>query len=432
MSSIAVGLVGMGTVGGGVVKILANKLAYIQNELKIPLRLKRIADLNTDLFAGISVPDVICSENADDVLNDEEIAIVIELVGGTGFAKNLVLKALDKGKHVITANKALVAEYGPELFSAAVKNNVSIFYEAAVGGGMPSIKTIRESMVGNTVLSISCIINGTCNYILTKMTEDGLSFDSVLKDAQEKGFAEADPTLDIGGGDTGHKVAIMASLISGGYVPYENISIEGITEISQDDILYAEELGYVIKLLGVIKQEPGEALDVRVHPAMLKQGHILSSVSNEFNAVLLNGDSVGDILLYGKGAGELPTASAVVSDIIDCARDCLAGISERIPAAFYTEENKRVLKDTDAITGRYYLRFSVVDKPGVLAAICTSFGEHDISVASVMQREGVDSEFVPLIFITHTVVEKNLRNAIAELEKKDFIKDKTQVIRIEE
>jgi homoserine dehydrogenase len=432
MDAINIGLVGMGTVGGGVVKILQSKLQTFRTVLGLPLCLKRVADKNSARFAELGLTPEQCTTSAQDILDDASIHIVIELVGGTGFARTLVLDALRRGKHVITANKALIAEHGPELFEAAQANKVSIFFEASVGGGMPSIKTIRESMVGNSVRSIKSIINGTCNYILSQMSANGQEFDDALKAAQAKGYAEADPTLDIGGGDTGHKVAIMASLAYGGYVPYEDIAIEGITTITRDDIAFARELGYVIKLLGIIKRDAHGGIEVRVHPAMLKKSHILASVSNEFNAVLIDGDAVGDILLYGKGAGEMPTASAVISDIVDCARDIKAGSTQRIPGSFYTLDHKLPLKPITGIRSRYYLRFSVVDQPGVLAKIVSALGRCAISIASVMQQEGSDPTHVPVLLLTHQAVESNVRAAIAEIEKLDIIKAPTQIIRIEE
>jgi homoserine dehydrogenase len=434
MKEIAIGLVGAGTVGGGVVKMLSARCDFIRNELGLPVRLARIADKMTGRFADLPVGDAVCCADAQEVLDDENIRIVIELVGGLTYAKNLVLEALRRGKHVITANKALIAEHGPELFEMAHRNGVSIYFEASVGGGMPVIKSIREGLIGNRIVSVKTIINGTCNYILTRMTEEGLQFDTVLKQAQKKGYAEADPALDIGGGDSGHKVSIMASLISGGYVPYNAISIEGITSISKEDIKFARELGYTIKLLGIIKKEEGDdAVDVRVHPAMLHANHILASVNDVYNAVLIEGDAVGQILLYGRGAGEMPTASAVVSDIIDVARN-IAGCSPvRIPMEWYRTERTIKVKPVETIVTRYYLRFTVLDKPGVLASIASIMSSEGISIASVMQKEmQAETRTVPVIFLTHNASERCIRAALALIERMEYIKGKTQVIRIEE
>ncbi|NLP02020.1 MAG: homoserine dehydrogenase [Fibrobacter sp.] len=432
MKEILIGLVGAGTVGGGVVKVLSKRADFFRKELGLSVRLARIADKDVSRFEGLPVGDAICTASADDILNDESIQVVIELVGGKGFAFDLVMESLRRKKHVITANKALIAERGPEIFECAENNGVSVYFEASVGGGMPVIKAIREGLAGNNLLSVKTIINGTCNYILTKMTAEGLPFSDVLKDAQARGYAEADPTLDISGGDSGHKVAILASLISNGYVPFDKVYREGITSISAEDIRFAGELGYTIKLLGIIKRgSSDDRLDVRVHPAMLHADHILASVSNVYNAVLLEGDSVGQILLYGKGAGELPTASAVVSDIVDVARNIAGSSPVRIPMNHYSSKREVSVKPIDEIKTRYYLRFTVIDKPGVLASITSELGKHGISIASVMQKEGYEDRSVPVIILTHFASEKGIRDSVAGIEKLDIIKDKTQVIRIE-
>jgi homoserine dehydrogenase len=433
MRTINIGLIGAGTVGGGVVKLLARKAGSFDERLGLPLRLARVVDQAKARFAELPVGDAVCSANADDVLRDEAIDIVVELIGGTAMAKQVILEALRRGKHVITANKALIAEHGPALFQAAHEAGASLYFEASVGGGMPAIKTIREALVGNDVVSITTIINGTCNYILTQMAAHGWDFEQALAEAQRRGYAEADPALDVEGRDAGHKVAIMASLVHGGYVPYDKLHIEGITRITQADIAVAREMGYCIKLLGIIRREHQDhEVDVRVHPAMLHQEHILASVSGVFNAVLLEGDAVGPILLYGRGAGELPTASAVVSDIVDVARNLQSETPLRIPMDYYAHDNTLGLKALDTLRSRYYLRFSVEDEPGVLAAIATAFGRHRISIASVMQKEINSPEAVPVIFLTHEAMEKAVRDAVAEVERLPFVRRPTQVIRIED
>ena len=428
---INIGLVGAGTVGGGVVKVLHNRSSYFRDELGFDIKLTRIVDKARERFAQLPVGDAVCSSDINDILNDDSIQVVIELVGGTGFARTLVLDALKKGKHVVTANKALIAKHGPEIFEAAAAAGVSVYFEASVGGGIPVIKSIRESLAGNDIYSVRTIINGTCNYILTRMTAEGLPFADVLKQAQEKGYAEADPALDIEGGDTGHKVAILASLVSGGYVEYESFPVEGITKISKDDIEFARELGYTIKLLGVIKKS-GTGLDVRVHPAMLHADHILASVNNVFNAVLLEGDAVGQILLYGRGAGELPTASAVVSDIIDVVQNIKTGAPVRIPMDYYRTGRRKGIIPADQINSRYYLRFTVSDTPGVLASIANHLGEQGISIASVMQKEGTGEGGVPVIFITHCASESGVTKALSLIEKEGYVRALTQLIRIED
>ena len=432
MRAINIGIVGAGTVGGGVIKILSRKLPVFRQRLGLPLRLARVADKVAERWQALPVGEAVCSTGADELLADDEIDIVVELIGGTTVAKDLILRALERGKHVITANKALIAETGPVLFDAAKRAGVAFYFEASVGGGMPAIKTIREALVGNDVISIKTIINGTCNYVLTQMAAHGWGFQQALAEAQRLGYAEVDPTLDVSGHDAGHKVAIMASLVHGGYVPFERMDMEGITTITAADIAVAQELGYCIRLLGIIRKDgENEDVDVRVHPAFLHREHILASVSGVFNAVLLEGDAVGPILLYGRGAGELPTASAVVSDIVDVARNVLSGTPVRISMDYYAHDNALRLKPVEAIRSRYYLRFSVTDEPGVLAAIATAFGRHGISIASVMQKEE-HPDYVPIIFLTHTAVEKGLRQAVADVEKQDFVRGKTQVIRIED
>jgi homoserine dehydrogenase len=432
MREILIGLIGAGTVGGGVVKILHSRAAAL-GAAGVPVRLARIADKATERFAALPVGGALCTGDAGDILGDRSIDIVVELVGGTTFAKKVVLEALSAGKHVVTANKALVAECGPELFACASDNGVSLYFEAAVGGGMPVIKTIREGLIGNEVLSVKTIINGTCNYILSKMSAEGLPFETVLAEAQKNGYAEADPTLDVGGGDAGHKVAIMASLIGGGYVPYDALTIEGITRIGAEDIVFARELGYVIKLLGVINRSAaGGPVDVRVHPAMLPARHILASVSDVFNAVLFDGDAVGRILLYGRGAGEMPTGSAVVSDIADVARNILSGTNNRIPMEYYGASRRVAVQPIAEVVSRYYLRFTVTDKPGVLALIASLLGEEGISIASVIQKEGYADDSVPVIILTHRAKEQGIRRALAKIEATDLVRKDTRLIRIEE
>jgi homoserine dehydrogenase len=430
---IGLGLAGAGTVGGGVVKAFREKEQFFRKDLGLPVKLARIVDADASRFAALPTGDAVCSGDLTDILGDQGIGIVIELIGGTTTAKDFILSALARGKHVVTANKALLALHGPEIFEAAERNEVSVYFEASVGGGMPVIKTIREALVGNDASSVKTIINGTCNYILTRMAATGLPFAEALREAQAKGYAEANPALDIGGGDSGHKVAIIASLLHSGYLPFSAVSVEGISGLTPEDIEYADELGYVIKLLGIVERKgPDAPIEARVHPAMLRREHILASVSDAFNAVLLHGNNVGDILLYGKGAGELPTASAVMSDIADVARNILGGTPRRLSMGYYREARRLPVKPLAEHVSRYYLRFSVVDRPGVLAAIATVFGKHSISISSVMQREAVEGQSVPVIFLTHEAVEAGLRAALAEIAVMDFNLAATQVIRIED
>jgi homoserine dehydrogenase len=430
---IGIGLAGAGVVGGGVVKLLGEQDAYFRGKLGLPLALVRVAEKDERRLASLPTGGAALSGSADDVLGDGSVDIAVELIGGTGYAREFVLAALRAGKHVVTANKALLAKHGPEIFREAERNDVSVYFEASVGGGMPVIKTIREAMVGNDISSARAIINGTCNYILTRMSREGRPFADVLRDAQALGYAEADPELDVGGGDSGHKVAIMASLLYDGYVPFPSVSVEGIRDVAPEDIAFARELGYVVKLLGVIRRErPDSPIEARVHPALLREGHILASVADVFNAVLLRGSATGDILLYGKGAGEMPTASAVVSDIVDVARNIAGGTPRRLAMDWYDESRTLPIAGMDELVSRYYLRFSVLDVPGVLAAIASVFARHSISIASVVQRDAVEGESVPLIFVTHDASEAGLKAALAEIEAMDFIRSPTRLIRIEE
>jgi homoserine dehydrogenase len=433
MNALSIGLAGAGTVGGGVVKVLRDKVEFFRGKLGLPIRLKRVVDKRAERFSELGIgADVLTTDDAADILNDDEIRIVVELIGGTTYARQFVLDALRRGKHVVTANKALLAEHGPEIFQTATDHDVSVYFEASVGGGMPVIKTLREGMIANDIRSLRTIINGTCNYILTQMSAKGLAFDVALAAAQNKGFAEADPTLDIGGFDAGHKVAILASLAYGGYLAYSDIPIQGIESITQEDIQFSRELGYTIKLLGIIKSSDGKLLDVRVHPAMVHADYILASVSDSYNAVLLDGDSVGQILLYGKGAGELPTASAVTADLVDCVRDILAPTPRRISMDFYSTSKRLSVLPLDSVRTRYYFRFSVLDRPGVLGAITTTFGNHGISIAAMTQKEDAAADYVPVIMVSHMAEERSVRAALAEIDAAEFVRAKTQMIRIEE
>jgi homoserine dehydrogenase len=431
--SIKIGIAGAGTVGGGVIKMLAKEIGFFRNKLQLPLELKKIATLEPQRLKDFPVGKAEIVNDGLEIATDPEIDIVIELIGGTKIAKQVVLTAIENGKHVITANKKLIAEHGPEIFEAADKKNVSVYFEAAVGGGMPTIKTARESLIGNNTMSFYGIINGTCNYILTKMTEEGSDFFETLKTAQKLGYAEADPTLDIDGGDTGHKVAIMASLLFDGFVDYGKMQIEGIRNITPDDIKFAKELGYKIKLLGIAKKNVHDkSIEIRVHPVMLPDNHILANIRDVFNAVLFTGDAVGDIMLYGKGAGELPTASAVISDIVDVTRNIMSGDTKRIPMRTYSHENEITLKTAKDITSRFYLRFSVKDKPGVIGVIATTLGNHNVSIASIDQSERHDNDFVPIIFTTDEANEQDVLDAVKEIENNKFIKAATRYIRIED
>jgi len=430
-SSIKIGLAGAGTVGGGFIKILDKEIEFFKSKLQLPLELTKIATLEPERLKDFPIGNAKIISNGLEIAKDPEIDIVIELIGGTTVAKEIVMTAIENGKHIITANKKLIAEHGPEIFEAADKRNVSVYFEAAVGGGMPTIKTARESLIGNDAVAFYGIINGTCNYILTKMTEEGSGFDETLKKAQELGYAEADPTLDVDGGDTGHKTAIMASLLFDGFVDYRKVQVKGIRDITSEDINFAKDLGYKIKLLGIAKKNIDEdSVEVRVNPVMLPENHILANVRDVFNAALFTGDAVGDIMLYGRGAGELPTASAVISDLVDVARNIISGDTKRIPMRTYSHENEMAMKTPAETIDRFYLRFTATDGPGVIGVIATTLGKYNVSIASIDQSERHDDNSVPIIFTTDDANEQNVLDAVKEIEKNQFITATTKFIRI--
>lgn len=435
MKKVNFGVIGFGTVGSGVVKLYLDNINEIKKRLDFDLNLKVIAEKTKKSKEGVKVPKSIkITNDAMDIINDPEIDIVVELVGGKTFAKDFIISAIKKGKHIVTANKALLAEYGDEIFDLCEENKVEIGYEASVAGVIPIIRSIKESLAGDNIESIYGIINGTCNYILTKMSEEGKEFNEVLKEAQQKGYAEADPTLDIDGFDAGHKIAILTSLAFGKKVSFKDIYIEGIRNITNLDIKFASHFGYTLKLLGISKKR-GENVEVRLHPTLIPKNHPLASVRMEYNAVFVKGYASGSILLYGKGAGMMPTASAVMGDIISIARNISKGGSLIVPNRGYIPkfiEPARIV-DINDVEIKYFIRLMVVDKPGILAAISGILGKKKISIASVMQ-EGRNEEggAVPLVIITHETQEKKLRDALLEIEKLNITFDKPIFIRIED
>jgi len=433
MEDFQVGLIGFGTIGAGVTRLLHDNEYVIKKRLGHRIRLKKIADIDITTPRGVDVPDGVLTTDANDILNDPGIRVVIELVGGYEPAKSFVLSAIGNGKHVVTANKALLATYGTEIFNAANEKNVDIGFEASVGGTIPVIKTLKEALAANNITSFLGIMNGTCNYILSTMTEKGGDFADVLKKAKELGFAEADATFDIDGIDTAHKLAITLSLAYGKNVELDAIYREGISSITQNDIEFARELGYRVKLLA-IAIERGDVIEARIHPTMIPHDHLLSSVNSNFNAFHFNGDASGSVFLYGQGAGMMPTASAVVSDIIDIGRNCRSGSSGRVPLRSFQEENIDDVKllPMDDIVTNYYLRFSAVDRPGVLSKISGILGAHHISIASVIQKGRKKEGAVPVVMTTHEAREKNMRQALEEIDKLDIVLDRTVLIRIED
>lgn len=433
MKEIKIGLLGFGTIGTGVVKLLAQNSHLLEDKLGARLTLKKVADLDTTSDRGIALSPGVLTDNAHALLEDPEIAIVIELIGGYEPARSFVLKAIENGKHVVTANKALLAVHGEEIFAAAARKGVEVLYEAAVGGGIPVLSAIKGNMAGNNFTTVLGILNGTCNYILTKMTQEGAEFAQVLKRAQELGYAEADPTFDIEGIDTAHKLCILLSLCFGTRIDFKDIYTEGISSISALDINFAGDFGYRIKLLAIGKRD-GDRIEARVHPTMIPVDYPLADVHGAFNAIRLTGDFVGPVMLYGRGAGMNPTASAVAGDVIDISRNILAGIGRRTAPLGYLDERVKELaiKPIGEIVSKYYIRFSVVDEPGVLARIAGALGRNSISIESMNQTARSAQESVPIVIITHEAREMDVRNALKEIDSFDIIKEKSNVIRIED
>jgi len=431
MKTINIGLVGFGTVGTGVVKLLKGQAPLLQRRLAARLRLKRIADLDLTRPRDVEVDPKILTTDAREIIEDPAIDIVIELIGGTTAAREVSLAALRSGKHLVTANKALLATHGLELFRAAAEKRVDLGFEASVCGGIPIIRAVREGLVANRIHCIEGIVNGTCNYILTKMTELGAPFAEVLKEAQDQGYAEANPSLDIDGIDAAHKLQILASIAYGGSVDFNAIHVEGIRGIDPDDIQYAKELGYRVKLLAIAKETDGE-IEVRVHPTLIPEDHLLASVGGVFNAVYIVGDATGSLMFYGRGAGQLPTASAVVSDVVEIAQNILYQRPSRpshIPAI--AGEGLKI-RPMDEVRTRYYLRVMAVDKPGVLSKVSGILGSHDISIASVIQKGRHARASVPVVMMTHEAVEGAMRRALAEIDALDVASGRTVCLRVEE
>ncbi len=429
MRRIRIGIIGFGTVGTGVVKNIMSNGELIARRAGIRLEIARIADIDLKRVRDVAVDAAVLTNDARQVLYDDSIDVVLELIGGISPAREYVLTALRRGKHVVTANKALISRCGPETFETAREHGVELLYEASVAGCIPVIKSLRESLAANNILSIDGIVNGTCNYILTRMQHDQLNFSTALGEAQGRGYAEADPSFDVNGTDSAQKLAILASLASNSWVDVDRIYVEGIAHITQKDIAYASELGYVLKLLAIAKFGD-DWVQARVHPALVPGDHPLADVWGVHNAVYIIGDYAGEMMLYGAGAGEKPTASAVVSDIIDIARNIKSAAKKRISSLPEIATVKRLVP-MDQIEARYYLRFTVIDKPGVLARITTILGENDISISAVTQKERHPKNAVPVVVMTHLAREESVQRALKEIDSLDVVKDKTVMIRIE-
>ena len=425
MKEIKIGILGFGTVGAGVVEAILKNGELMAQRTGIFPTIGKIADLDIKTDRGVKVDKALLTTDALSVIDDPEIDVIVELIGGVKFAKDFVLRALKNGKPVVTANKALLAEAGRELFEASAKSGAGLYFEASVGGGIPVLRALRDGLVGNQIKSMYGILNGTCNYILTRMEREGLDFDVVLADAQKLGYAETPPDLDIDGIDTAHKAVVLASLAYGAPVSMDAFTIEGIRGLSHREIEYAGELGYRIKLLAVIRQVNGE-VEMRVEPSFVPKKHLLAAVNDAYNAVFIEGDVVGSTLYYGRGAGRLPTASAVIGDIMEAAEG-KGGCSE-----WMLKHKMLPVCNAKDISIRCYLRLSLKDQPDVIAQVAHVLGKNKISIASIMQKEQNAGEQVPVVFLTHKALEKNFVAAMEEIERLDVVDGKPVRMAIED
>jgi len=431
MQQVNLGMIGGGTVGSGVFHALQQNGKLLSSRIGINVVVRKVAVKSLAEPRAYPITRSLMTTDWREVVNDPDIHIVAELVGGTTLAKEIILSALKLGKPVITANKALLSKHGEELFAASKKYGANLYYEASVCGGIPIIKSLREGFVGNRIQAMYGIVNGTCNYILTRMKLEGADFSEVLADAQKLGYAETPPDLDIDGFDSQHKIGILASLAHGFWVRPEEVYVEGIRPISALDIKFAGELGYTIKLLGTVKKMEGACrVQVSVYPTLIPNAHVLASVNQVFNAVFVRGDVVGDTLFYGRGAGKDATASAVLSDLADAALDLKFGTPSRVPP-FVSHECKGAVAGIEEVVSQYFVRLNVVDKPGVLARIAAIFGQSGIGISSVIQPEGHEGASVPLIFMLHYATNGAVNKALKKIGKLPVIKSKPVMIRVE-
>jgi len=420
-----VGIAGLGVVGGGVAAMLKKNGERILRRTGVEIVLARAAEKDPARASASGLDGDILVDDAAALLSDDSIQTVVELVGGTGYAREFIMEAIKAGKNVVTANKALLAAHGPEIMRAAARRGVTLGFEAAVGGGIPVIRALREAYAGDNVKRIMGILNGTCNYILTRMSREGVAFETALKDAQDRGYAEADPSLDISGADSAHKLVILARLAFGEDFALESVTTEGIAGLETADIRYAAELGYRVKLLAVAAKA-GQNVELRVHPCLVGNRHPLAPVEGVFNSVFIDGEFVGETMLYGQGAGREPTASAVVGDVIDAA-------TGRARTLEYPQAEGRVgVKPMEETVAKYYLRFQALDRPGVLAQIAGVLGGHDISIAQVVQKGRRQFQAVPIVLMTHEAREGSVQAALAEISRLEVISGTGALLRHEE
>jgi homoserine dehydrogenase len=431
-TEIGVGMIGFGTVGTGVARILLENASLIRRRLGVPLTLVGIADLDVTRDRGITLPPGLLTADAKRLLDDPRVDVIVELIGGYDAAKRVLLDAMARGKQVVTANKALLAVHGEEIFEAASRYGVDLGFEASVGGGIPIVRALTEGLAADHIRSIYGIINGTSNYILSRMTSEGQRFEAVLEEAKRAGYAEADPTFDVAGTDSAHKLTIMVSLAYGTPVNFKEVYTEGITRLTPLDIAYANEFGFTIKLLAIAKYSDGE-IEARVHPTMVASSSQIAKVDGVYNAIQLVGDAVEDVVLYGRGAGSLPTGSAVVADIMAIGRNLLKGATGRVPPASIQQDQRRPLRmrPMEEISSLYYLRFMVLDRPGVLSHIAGVLGKHGISISKVLQQGRKEGQTVPVVIMTHQAREREVRLALHEIDAMPFISEPTTLIRVE-
>ena len=430
MKTVQIGILGFGTVGSGVVKLIQENGALLERRLGGAIVIRKIADIDIARRRDVDVDPALLTTDAMAVLDDPAIDIVVELIGGRDPALRFCQEALARKKHLVTANKALLATHGLELYRTAATQRVSIGFEASVCGGIPLIRAVREGLVADRVRSITGIVNGTCNYILTTMTESKRPFAEVLAEAQAKGYAEANPSLDVDGIDAAHKLQILATLAFGAYVPFDRVFVEGIRKIDASDIEYARDLGFRIKLLAIAKQLNGE-LEARVHPALIPEDHLLASVGGVYNAVYVVGDAVGSLMFYGRGAGQMPTASAVVSDVAQIARGLLQDRTARAVPPPQLSDQEAEIKDMTQVRTCFYLRIMAIDKPGVLSRVAGILGDNNISIASVIQKGRQEQSAVPIVMMTHEAVEGDMQRSLKAIDHLDVVSRETVCLRVE-
>ncbi len=425
IKDIKVALLGLGTIGKGFYRVLRDQKEDIYKKTGANVEIVKVLEKDINREWPDYIDKTILTEDWDSIINDDEIQIIVELIGGTTIARKFVTEALEKGKHVVTANKDMVAAHGYELFEIADKNKLDFQFEAAVGGGIPIIRPLKQCLAGNNIHEILGIVNGTTNYILTKMTQENQTFYEALKTAQDLGYAEADPTSDIGGLDAARKMAILASLAFHTKVNLDEVYVEGITDITTSDIEYAKEFDYIIKLIGLTRKR-NSGIEVRVHPMLIPKKHPLASVDDSFNAIFIKGNPIGEAMFFGHGAGQLPTASAVVGDVIDIVRNIVYGCTGRINSSCYQDE--KILSEAEVVS-KYFIRLIVENKPGVLAEIAGFFGNHGVSIGAVIQKKAMDKQ-AELVIITDSVVEKDILDAMEEIKRSPISKEVSSMIRV--